>query len=87
MTREARRQLEKEGKNWLKLMINKVATEVGCLQTGHGVNGAPCQEMTDLVSHIRTVLTTGLNRRLYLTEQELNVSTWYFFNLISKMGY
>jgi len=54
-------------------MIHKVAAEVRCLQTDPGAN-APCQEMEDFLTHIHTTLTTGLNRRLYLTEQELNVS-------------
>ncbi|KAK2173210.1 hypothetical protein NP493_892g01015 [Ridgeia piscesae] len=52
-------------------MIHKVAAEVRCLQTDPGAN-APCQEMEDFLTHIHTTLTTGLNRRLYLTEQELN---------------
>ena len=72
LTHEARIQLEKEGRNWLKLMINKVAVEVGCHRGG--VDGPPCQEMRDLLSHIHATFTTGMNRRLYLTEQELNVS-------------
>ena len=81
LTHEARIQLEKEGRNWLKLMINKVAVEVGCHRGG--VDGVQCQEMTDLLSHIHATFTTGMNRRLYLTEQELNVrfSLIYFIKI------
>ena len=79
LTPEARKQLEKEGKNWLKLTINKVVVEVGCHRGG--INGTPCQEMSDLLGHVHAAFTTGLNRRLYLTEQEMNASIMLIFLL------
>ena len=85
LTHEARIQLEKEGRNWLKLMINKVAVEVGCHRGG--VDGVQCQEMSDLLCHIHATFTTGMNRRLYLTEQELNVSIGriYFTRVVLRL--
>ena len=81
MSEDQRKKLENEAKSWLQLQINEIALRRECaLKSSEKTEENLCSEMRDYLEHTYNVVSTSLDRHLYVLQNKIYTSPEAKFN-------
>jgi len=72
MSEDQRKKLENEAKSWLQIQINEIALKKGCAIKSDQNEDHLCAEMKDYLEHCYHIISTSLDRHLYVKQNKIN---------------
>ncbi|RNA12572.1 hypothetical protein BpHYR1_009056 [Brachionus plicatilis] len=72
MAEEQRKKLENEAKSWLQIKMNEIALKKKCAIKTNQSEDELSSEMKDYLEHTYNVVSTSLDRHLYLKQNNIN---------------
>ena len=72
MSEDQRKKLENEAKSWLQIQINEIALKKRCAIKSDQSEENLCAEMKDYLEHCYHIISTSLDRHLYVKQNKIN---------------